>query len=253
MSTPTNPCSWRPIAGGHTCGARIYFEMDERGLAEKDACALVAMEWPVQCGNCLPEESCYSQKWLLQPCTAKPLCVPNGGNPCYEGKWGKPPRPDDDKFGGLYTHRCPETLPDQGGGAPCCSSLSAQLVGSGSDTKWQCLPCVPEGGDPCDDRKWGKSCTGEDPSQIGKTVGGSCCPGLDAVVGSGRYQCQPSKKCPSDFPYPAQGPPANVGFVCYNSQADASQGSGDCDSWCTKNIAKGDGCPGDNSNRLCQF
>eukprot|EP01045_Picozoa_sp_COSAG04_P029687 COSAG04_NODE_4942_length_1813_cov_3.041318_1_plen_417_part_00 len=56
--------------------------------------------------------------------------------------------------------------------------------------------------------------------------------------------------CPPSFPYASWA--ANLdGKVCYTTSIDAAAGTGECGSWCTRDVSVGTGCPGDNAARLC--
>lgn len=74
---------------------------------------------------------------------------------------------------------------------------------------------------------------------------------LDASVGSGcgnnSLKLCPQATCPRSFPYPSS---SDGGKICYKDQRHADEGHGPCESWCTLDLAVGDGC-GNNEHKLC--
>ena len=56
--------------------------------------------------------------------------------------------------------------------------------------------------------------------------------------------------CPPSFPYASWAADLD-GKVCYTTSTDAAAGTGECGSWCTRDVSVGTGCPGDNAARLC--
>ena len=53
--------------------------------------------------------------------------------------------------------------------------------------------------------------------------------------------------CPETFPHQSLTLPE----ICYAEAEYAEAGTGPCGSWCTNNIAVGEGCPGSNAQRMC--
>ena len=67
----------------------------------------------------------------------------------------------------------------------------------------------------------------------------------DKKLGSGCGDPASKLCCPPSFPYTSHG-----GKICYTTKAEATKGSGPCESWCTNDASYGSGC-GDPVLKLC--
>ena len=56
-----------------------------------------------------------------------------------------------------------------------------------------------------------------------------------------------ARQCPEAFPHQSSTLPA----ICYTEEGYAAAGTGPCGSWCTRDMAVGEGCPGSNDQRMC--